>query len=82
MMIALPNYDKSWTVTLFMPFAVFNSIKEPEDLIEFFKINFQDVLPLMGKQNLLDIFFTSKPQPLISVKVSIIMIIIIYYSKK
>lgn len=71
MMIALPNYDKSWTVTLFMPFAIFDSINEPEELIGFFKTHFQDVLPLMGKQNLLDTFFASKPQPLISLKVSI-----------
>lgn len=38
MMIALPNQDKSWTVTLFMPFEIFNSLDTPETLLDFFKV--------------------------------------------
>jgi kynurenine 3-monooxygenase len=36
MMIALPNFDKSWTVTLFMPLDVFEQLNCPEKLVEFF----------------------------------------------
>lgn len=39
MMIALPNQDKSWTVTLFMPFGIFNSLDTPEVLLDFFKVS-------------------------------------------
>ena len=38
MMIALPNQDKSWTVTLFMPFKIFSKLDTPEVLLEFFKV--------------------------------------------
>ncbi|KAG0727088.1 Kynurenine 3-monooxygenase [Chionoecetes opilio] len=37
MMIALPNQDKSWTVTLFMPFNIFHTLTTPEILIDFFQ---------------------------------------------
>ncbi|GFS52444.1 kynurenine 3-monooxygenase, partial [Trichonephila inaurata madagascariensis] len=40
MMIALPNQDKSYTVTLFMPFAMFDKLKTPEKLLEFFTEHF------------------------------------------
>lgn len=39
MMIALPNQDKSWTVTLFMPFEIFDSLTSPSKLIDFFKVS-------------------------------------------
>lgn len=39
MMIALPNQDKSWTVTLFMPFDIFDAITTPEKLLDFFKVS-------------------------------------------
>lgn len=68
MMIALPNQDKTWTVTLFMPFENFNSICTPDDLLEFFKNNFPDAIPLIGKERLITDFFKTKPQHLVSVK--------------
>lgn len=49
MMIALPNLDKSFTCTLFMPFEIFNSIKTEEDLMNFFRDKFPDSIPLMGE---------------------------------
>ena len=39
MMIGLPNQDKSFTVTLFMPTETFNSITDGEGVLEFFREN-------------------------------------------
>lgn len=69
MMIALPNQDKSWTVTLFMPFSNFEQIKTIDDLLEFFAENFPDAINLIGKKRLIDDFFKATPQYLVSVKV-------------
>lgn len=69
MMIALPNENGSWTVTLFMPFQQFEAIKNDQDLLKFFRRHFEDALPLIGERNLIDTYFSSKPQPLIAVKV-------------
>lgn len=49
MLIALPNLDKSYTVTLFMPFAQFDSIRSEADLLTFFEANFPDAIPLIGR---------------------------------
>lgn len=69
MMIALPNQDKSWTVTLFMPFTNFNQIKTSKDLIEFFTKYFPDVIDLIGYKRLINDFFKATPQYLVSIKV-------------
>ncbi|GFR12009.1 kynurenine 3-monooxygenase [Trichonephila clavata] len=68
MMIALPNQDKSYTVTLFMPFAMFDKLKTPEKLLEFFTEHFPDSIPLIGKDKLVTDFFKTPPSPLVSVK--------------
>ncbi|XP_037897101.1 kynurenine 3-monooxygenase isoform X2 [Glossina fuscipes] len=68
MMIALPNQDKSFTVTLSMPFKVFADIKTPKDLLEFFIKYYIDALPLLGEEKLIKDFFKSKPQYLLSIK--------------
>ncbi|KAG8226627.1 hypothetical protein J437_LFUL005278 [Ladona fulva] len=68
MMIALPNQDHSWTVTLFMPFAQFESLSTPDALIGFFSKYYPDAIPLLGKEKLINDFFSSKPSPLVSVK--------------
>lgn len=50
MMIALPNLDGSFTCTLFFPYGgerSFESIKNEEDLLRFFREVFPDALPLM-----------------------------------
>lgn len=69
MMIALPNQDKSWTVTLFMPFSNFAALLTIDDLLAFFTENFPDAIELIGKKRLIDDFFKAKPQYLVSVKV-------------
>ncbi|XP_030387591.1 kynurenine 3-monooxygenase [Scaptodrosophila lebanonensis] len=68
MMIALPNQDKSFTVTLFMPFKNFAAIKTPEQLLEFFNKFYADAVPLIGEERLVQDFFKLKPQYLLSVK--------------
>ena len=51
MLIALPNFDGSFTCTLFMPFEghefCFNDLKTKEDVSSFFKIVFPDFYKLM-----------------------------------
>ncbi len=51
MLIALPNFDGSFTCTLFMPFEghefCFNELKNKEDVQSFFKIVFPDFYKLM-----------------------------------
>ena len=69
MMIALPNQDASWTVTLFMPHDKFEALTTPEKLLAFFKTHYPDAIPLIGKDRLVKDFFATKPSGLICVKV-------------
>lgn len=68
MMIALPNQDCSWTVTLFMPFAQFSALKSPQELISFFTKHFPDSINLIGMEKLIKDYFKAKPSHLVSVK--------------
>lgn len=68
MMIALPNQDHSWTVTLFMPTENFAMLDSPSVLIKFFQTHYPDALPLIGKERLVRDFFATRPSPLICVK--------------
>ena len=54
MLIALPNMDKSFTVTLFMPNKgeiSFETINDEEKLQAFFKEHFPDAVPLLPQLN-------------------------------
>jgi len=68
MMIALPNQDKSFTLTLFMPTETFNAITDEAALLAFFRENFRDSIQLIGKENLVNDFFRNPALPLVSVK--------------
>jgi kynurenine 3-monooxygenase len=60
MMIALPNFDGSFTCTLFQAFAGENgleNLKDEASLMKFFEKNYPDAIPLMP--NLVDEFFTN-----------------------
>lgn len=70
MMIALPNMDKSFTCTLFMPFDEFEKLLTSNDVLEFFQKYFPDSIPLIGKQALVRDFFLLPPQAMVSVKCS------------
>ncbi len=47
MLIALPNPDQSFTVTLFMPREGFDALTTPPAVTEFFSAHFADAVPLM-----------------------------------
>ncbi|RIB15961.1 hypothetical protein C2G38_1971065 [Gigaspora rosea] len=67
MMIALPNLDKSFTCTLFMPNENFDAIKTESELINFFELYFPDTIPLIGEQRLKE-YFRNPRGSLISIK--------------
>jgi kynurenine 3-monooxygenase len=72
MLIALPNLDGSFTVTLFLNYDEgeynFNNLTTPEIVTEFFQKEFPDALELMP--NLVDDFFENPTSPLGTVKCS------------
>ena len=72
MVIALPNLDGSFTVTLFLSYAEgeynFNNLTTPEIVTEFFQKEFPDALELMP--NLVKDFFDNPTAPLGTVKCS------------
>lgn len=72
MVIALPNLDGSFTVTLFLSYAEgeynFNNLTTPEIVTEFFQKEFPDALALMP--NLIKDFFENPTAPLGTVKCS------------
>lgn len=73
MLIALPNKDKSWTCTLFMPMGKFPLILKSgkEELIRFFNENFKDFLDIVRPEYLINQMFNGKARTLISIKASI-----------
>ncbi|KAK1791836.1 hypothetical protein P4O66_013808, partial [Electrophorus voltai] len=70
MMIALPNMDKTFTCTLFMPFENYEKITTGEELINFFQKYFSDSIPLIGVDALRRDFFRLPAQAMVSVKCS------------
>lgn len=68
MLIALPNRDFTWTLTLFMPHEKFQMLDESEKVIKFFQENFPDIVPYIGSENLKKDFFIDKPNSLITIK--------------
>ncbi|XP_030626236.1 kynurenine 3-monooxygenase [Chanos chanos] len=70
MMIALPNLDKTFTCTLFMPFDVFEKITTGDEVIKFFEENFPDAIPLLGVDALKRDYFRIPAQAMVSIKCS------------
>ncbi|MEC3905477.1 NAD(P)/FAD-dependent oxidoreductase [Tamlana sp. 2201CG12-4] len=72
MLIALPNLDGSFTVTLFLSYNEgkynFNNLTNEAIVLEFFKEAFPDALAIMP--NLLDDFFKNPTSPLGTIKCS------------
>ncbi|KAG5461077.1 MAG: hypothetical protein BJ554DRAFT_6788 [Olpidium bornovanus] len=52
-----------------MPFDNFRAIKTEDDLMEFFRANFPDAIPLIGEESLRKQYFANPKGPLMSVKV-------------
>ena len=68
MLIALPNNDKSFTCTLFLPFegpSSFQSLQKEEEIMTFFHHTFPDAAPLMTE--LKQDFLTNPTSPLVSI---------------
>jgi len=68
MMIALPNLDKSFTCTLFMPFEVFEENTTEEQVMKFFQDKFPDSIPLIGAEALVKAYLSSKALPMVTIK--------------
>ncbi|KAI0647166.1 FAD/NAD-P-binding domain-containing protein [Trametes meyenii] len=68
MLIALPNKDATFTCTLFAPTADFDRLDTDGKIIEWFKDNFPDALPLIGERALLDDFHRNPRSALMSIK--------------
>jgi kynurenine 3-monooxygenase len=72
MLIALPNLDGSFTVTLFLPYRnsdyCFENLTTPEKVTEYFEKEYQDAIALMP--NLIDEFFSHPTGPLGTIKCS------------
>lgn len=69
MLIALPNFDGSFTVTLFLAHEgqeSFASLKEPKDVTDFFSRHFPDAAALMP--DLAKVFFTNPTGSMVTVK--------------
>ena len=70
MLIALPNLDGSFTVTLFLSYDEgeynFNRLKNEKQVLEFFQKNFPDALAVLP--NLVDDFFANPTSPLGTIK--------------
>nr|XP_057920628.1 kynurenine 3-monooxygenase isoform X2 [Doryrhamphus excisus] len=70
MMIALPNLDKTFTCTLFMPFEDFEKITTGDEVIGFFHKYFPDAIPLIGADALRRDYFRLPAQAMVSIKCS------------
>lgn len=68
MMIALPNLDKTFTCTLFMPYDIFDAIHTEDDIISFFEREFPDSIPLIGRDKIVADYKTNPVGDLISIK--------------
>ena len=72
MLIALPNLDGSFTVTLFLPYSdsdyCYDTLTTPEMVTEYFEKEFPDVLELIP--NLAEEFFENPTGPLGTIKCS------------
>ena len=72
MLIALPNLDGSFTVTLFLSYSEgnynFDMLSDPEAVMDFFREEFPDALALMP--HVVDDFFENPTAPLGTVKCS------------
>ncbi|RDK84657.1 kynurenine 3-monooxygenase [Marinirhabdus gelatinilytica] len=72
MLIALPNLDGSFTVTLFLPYSnsdyCFDTLTTPKMVMEYFKKEYPDAVSLMP--NLVEEFFNNPTGPLGTIKCS------------
>ena len=70
LLLALPNEDKSFTVTLFMPKESFDKIQTKENVLAFFNEHFPDSIDKIGADCLVDSFLKNPTGSLLSIKCS------------
>jgi len=73
-LIALANLDKTFTVTIFAPFKLFEQemfvAGEPERCYDFFQRHFPDMAKLLGREHVIETFARmGAPSALVSIKV-------------
>lgn len=68
MMIALPNQNRTFTCTLFMPYEKFGQIKTDDDVLDFFQQEFPDSIALIGRDKLIEDFQKNPVGDMISIK--------------
>lgn len=83
MLIALPNKEKSWTCTLFMPMDKFPTVLEAgkEDILRFFGEYFNDFMDSIRPEYLVDQVMNGKARTLISIKVVNFVLIFFFFLK-
>jgi kynurenine 3-monooxygenase len=70
-LIALANRDRTFTVTIFAPFQIFEEelMHDEKRRLSFFHKNFPDVIDLLGEKHIVDTFNRlAAPLPLVSIK--------------
>lgn len=71
MFIALPNLDKTFTATLFLPRAGFEALDKSGDVVDYFAQKYPSVVPaLITAEELKKQYDTNQHLPLISIKCS------------
>uniref|UniRef100_A0AC34Q523 Kynurenine 3-monooxygenase n=1 Tax=Panagrolaimus sp. JU765 TaxID=591449 RepID=A0AC34Q523_9BILA len=70
-LIALANKDKTFTVTIFAPYKLFEEeMYDEKSVLNFFQKQFPDAFHLLGEKHIAETFARVKPQPLVSIKCS------------
>ncbi|KAI4458135.1 kynurenine 3-monooxygenase [Holotrichia oblita] len=67
LMIAIPNPDASFTVTLFMSFDKFKKLNNSKLYLQFFDENFPDAINLLGAKQITEELPLKKPRYLVSI---------------
>jgi len=70
MLIALPNKDGSFTLTLFLPFSSLEAIKTRQQARQFFADNFPSALAVVGEDRMLDDFEKNPRGNLVTINVT------------
>ena len=65
----MANRDKTFTVTIFAPFELFEKeMFDDASVVEFFQKQFPDAYRLLGPEHITETFRRVKPLPLVSIK--------------
>lgn len=68
MMAGIPNKGNSFNMILFTPLSISETLKTPNNVLEFFEEYFPDLLQKMDKKELINDFFRKSPSRLNTIK--------------